>query len=143
MDFLQTLAISAAGVNAEKARMEAAAANIANMNSSSPPGAPGYRPLTAVIHAVPAPFAALAGGASPPVMMARADIVPQAGAGVRTTYEPGHPYADAQGMVAHPAIDHTQEMMTVVTAVRAYEANLAVIQVTKTLAAKALDIGGR
>jgi flagellar basal-body rod protein FlgC len=58
-------------------------------------------------------------------------------------YEPGHPDADANGMVAYPSIDHTAEMMTVVTAMRAYQANLAVLQVSKTLTSKALEIGGQ
>jgi flagellar basal-body rod protein FlgC len=57
-------------------------------------------------------------------------------------YEPGHPHADENGMVSYPAIDSTQEMMTVMAALRAYEANLSALQVTRMLAAKALEIGG-
>ena len=44
-------------------------------------------------------------------------------------------------MVAYPPVDHTAEMMTIVSATRGYEANLAALQVARTLAARALEIG--
>jgi flagellar basal-body rod protein FlgC len=145
VDFFKAIEISAAGLGAEKARVEAAAANLANMNSSSAPGVVGYRPVTAVIHSIPVHFSQVFDGVAhlQSLPIARAEIVAQPGAGVRTAYDPGHPHTDASGMVAYPAIDHTQEMMTVVTALRSYEANLAALQVTKTLAARALDIGAQ
>ncbi len=73
----------------------------------------------------------------------RIELVPQAGLAPRPAFEPGHPHADAQGMVSYPAVDHTQEMITVMTALRSYEANLAALRTTRVLAAKALEIGGQ
>jgi flagellar basal-body rod protein FlgC len=73
----------------------------------------------------------------------QAELVPQRSAAARKVYEPGHPDADATGMVSYPAVDHMHEMMTVMTAIRAYEANLAALQATKTMATKALEIGGQ
>ncbi len=143
MDFFKAIQISAAGLGAEKTRVEVAAANLAHMNSSSPPGTPGYRPVTAVIRSVPAAFSDVLAADDQPLMLASAQIVAQPGSGVRTAYDPGHPHADAKGMVTYPAIDHTQEMMTIVTALRSYEANMTALQVTKTLASKALDIGAQ
>jgi len=141
VDYVTAIDISAAGMAAQKARLEAAALNLANMNASAPPGAPGYRPVQAVIRAA-TPFAALLHGRTA-LPLARAELVPQSAATPRLAYEPGHPDADANGMVAYPAIDHTAEMMAVITATRAYEANLAALQATRTLAAKALEIGGQ
>ena len=143
MDLFKAIEISAAGLSAERTRIEVAAANLANMNSSSPAGVQGYRPMTAVIHANATAFADLVHGKRPSMPVVRAEVVAQSGPSVRTAYEPGHPDADANGLVSYPAIDHTGEMMTVVTALRSYEANLAALQVTKTLAAKALDIGAQ
>jgi flagellar basal-body rod protein FlgC len=141
MDHYRAAEISAAGMAAQKARIEAATLNLANMQTSAAPGTVGYRPLKAVIHLTSTPFArALHGGANY-LMAPRAELVGQTGVITRTAYEPGHPHADALGMVSYPAVDHTQEMMNVMTALRAYEANLAVLQVTRTLAAKALEIG--
>ena len=59
MDPVNAIDISAAGMTAQRMRLEAAALNLANMNASSAPGVAGYRPVRAVIHAVPAPFPSL------------------------------------------------------------------------------------
>ena len=142
MDYFKAMEISAAGMTAQKARIEAATVNLANMNTSAAPGAVGFRPVKAVIHAEPATFSAqMRPGDSVP-MLAKAEFAVQASA-PRLAYEPGHPHADASGMVAYPAVDHTQEMLTVMTAMRNYEANLAVLHISRTLATKALDIGGQ
>ena len=142
MDYFKAVEISAAGMAAQKARVEAATLNLANMHSSAAPGSPGYQPVTAVIKALPTSFARVFDDATPAAVIAQASIVPQTGAGVRLAYEPGHPHADAAGMVAYPAVDPTQEMLTVMTALRGYEANLAALQATKALAESALQIGG-
>ena len=141
MDYFRAAAISAAGMAAEKARVEAATLNLANAHTSAAPGTPGFQPVTAVIRAAAAPFSRAFQGSLLPATLAKATVVPQPGAATRMAFEPGHPDADANGMVAYPAVDSTQEMMTVMTALRAYEANLAALQATKTLAAKALEIG--
>lgn len=135
--------ISAAGMAAQKARVEAAALNLANMHTSTAPGTEGYRPVKALIRSVPTPFARVLDGGVDRLTAPKAELVTQTGATVRTAYEPGHPHADAADMVSYPAVDHTQEMMIVMTALRAYEANLAALQVTRTLAAKALEIGSQ
>lgn len=143
MDHFKAIEISAAGMAAQKARIEAATLNLANMYTSAAPGAQGYQPVTAVIHAVGNSFARVFDADSNPMMTVKAEVVAQSGTAFRTAYEPGHPHADAQGMVSYPAVDPTQEMMTVMTALRSYEANLAVLQASKTLAARALEIGGQ
>lgn len=143
MDYFNAVAISAAGMAAQKTRVEAATLNLANMHTSAPAGASGYRPVTAVIRSEAPPFSRALEIGVAPMTIAKASVVPQTGVVTRMAYEPGHPNADAQGMVAYPAVDPTQEMMTVMTALRAYEANLAALQVTKTLAARALDIGSQ
>lgn len=139
MDYYQAVQISAAGMAAQKTRIEAATLNLANMHTSAAPGTAGYRPVKALIHLQSTPFARAFGGLLTP----QAELVTQAGLAARTAYEPGHPHADAAGMVSYPAVDHTQEMMTVLTALRAYEANLAALQATRMLAAKALEIGSQ
>lgn len=136
MDYFTVTEVSAAGMAAQKARLEAAALNLANMNTSAAPGAQGYHPVRAVIRPVKTPFAQS-------LVLAKASLVAQDGAITRSAYEPGHPHADASGMVQYPAVDHTSEMMTVMTALRLYEANLAVLQATRTFAARALEIGSR
>jgi flagellar basal body rod protein FlgC len=61
MDYFRAAAISASGMLAQKTRIEAAALNLANMNTTHAAGEPGFRPVTAVIHAQQAFAQALAG----------------------------------------------------------------------------------
>jgi flagellar basal-body rod protein FlgC len=56
-------------------------------------------------------------------------------------YNPGHPHADAQGMVKLPNVQIAVEMVDLLSASRAYEANLSVARNARSLATKALTIG--
>jgi flagellar basal-body rod protein FlgC len=58
----------------------------------------------------------------------------------RMIYDPSHPDADEDGFVAMPNIDPLIEMVEMMTASRAYEANLSALQTTKSMTTKALDI---
>src|SRR3954453_14428063 len=140
MAYSKAVAISAAGMAAEKARIEAATLNLANMNTSAAPGAQVYRPVTAIIRSVPTRFTQMMNTHTQPMMIAKAELIPQTGVLTRAAYGPGHPEADANRIGTYPAVDPTQEMMTVMTALRAYEANLAALEATRSLGAKALEI---
>jgi flagellar basal-body rod protein FlgC len=139
MSYQAAFEISASGMAVEKLRLDLTAANLANMNQAAPSAGAVYQPLRLVSQARPLEFArqmALAGGGAEVKA-----VLPQAVA-ARMAYEPGHPYADAKGMVAYPGIDHTAEMLNVNLALRSYEANLAAFTAARTMAARTLDIGG-
>ena len=59
----------------------------------------------------------------------------------RLVYEPGHPDADASGYVKMPNFSIITEMVDMMTASRAYEANVASVNVAKSMMLKALEIG--
>ena len=59
----------------------------------------------------------------------------------RTRYEPSHPDADANGFVALPNVDAPQEMVDMLGAARAYQANLAAIGLIRDMVSKALELG--
>jgi len=61
----------------------------------------------------------------------------------RLVYEPGHPDANAEGMVAMPNINIHEQMVDLIAASRAFEANLAVLKNARNLAAETLAIGKR
>lgn len=143
MDYSAAFRISASGMAVEKMRLDITAANIANMHSAGKSATDVYRPLQVVTQAVPLTFArdfgqlyAASGGARV------ASVEPQAVA-PRMVYEPGHPYADSKGFVAYPGVDHMSEMLNLNTALRAYEANVAAMSAARTMAARALEIGGK
>jgi flagellar basal-body rod protein FlgC len=143
MDYNAAFQISASGMSLEKLRLDLTAANIANMNTAAPNGTQAYRPLRAIAQTVPLSFSQqfgqLAGVQSGGVQLL--SIEPQDSA-PRMVYEPGHPYADAKGMVAYPGVNHPAEMVNLSAALRAYEANVVAMNAAKTMAARTLDIGG-
>jgi len=61
----------------------------------------------------------------------------------REVYEPSHPDADENGIVRFPNVDVAEQMVDMVSARRAYEANVAAIDAVKCMALKALDISRR
>lgn len=59
----------------------------------------------------------------------------------RLVYDPNHPDADADGNVAYPNVNLVTEMTDMLSASRAYEANITVINVSKNMAQRAIDLG--
>jgi flagellar basal-body rod protein FlgC len=56
-------------------------------------------------------------------------------------YDPTHPHALADGYVAYPNVDVMKEMVELITASRAYEANVTTLNSTKNMFMKTLEIG--
>ena len=139
MDYSQTFAISAAGMDVERLRVDVSALNLANANAAMVPGGVNYQPLrVATTPSHVGSFGALVGGelAGPQAVVEPATQPP------RQVLEPGNPAADANGFVRYPGVDTTVEMMTMMSATRAYEANVAALNAARSMALKALDIGG-
>ena len=144
MDYFAAFAISASGMTVEKTRLDVTALNLANA-SSTRAGGKLYVPLTVV--SAPkqgARFEQLVSSyaASLPALGAEVVAVRPTGAAPRLVHEPGHPDADGRGFVAYPAINTVHEMMTIITATRAYEANLSALNAARSMAQRALEIGG-
>jgi flagellar basal-body rod protein FlgC len=57
-------------------------------------------------------------------------------------YEPGHPDANADGYVEYPNVNAVEEMVNMITASRAYEANISSVEAIKKMARSAIDLGG-
>jgi flagellar basal-body rod protein FlgC len=149
MDDAKLFAISAAGMAAERARIDVAALNLANANTVQTPDGLAFRPMRAVARSsVPSPMSfvdrveqgmedlGLMGIGLPEVS------VEPSGAAPRLVHDPGHPFADAKGDVAYPGVDPATEMVTLMSALRAYEANVAAMNVTRSLVLKTLELGG-
>ncbi len=144
MDYATAFQISAAGMRFEKARVDVTALNLANMNAARAADGSLYQPLRAVA----SPRALPSFGTRYEAAQAVQLTVPQdvqfeaVQAAPRLVHEPGHPLADERGFVAYPGINHVGEMVNLVSALRAYEANVVAMNAAKTMALKALDIGG-
>jgi flagellar basal-body rod protein FlgC len=143
MDYNSAFHISASGMAVEKARLDVTAANIANMHSAANSADAVYRPLQVLARPVPLTFSQQFGQLVTASGGVRVAAVEAQMVAARLVYEPGHPYADAKGFVAYPGVNHTAEMINLNTALRAYEANLAALGAAKTMASRALEIGGK
>lgn len=138
MNFFGMMDITSSGLAAQRLRMETVASNLANANSTRSAGGGPYRRRDVVFQAVqPTSFRDALDSSLREVGVVGVveDKNPP-----RLRYEPGHPDADAQGFVGYPNVDPVTEMVNLMGAARSYEANLSVMEATKSLMLRALEI---
>ncbi len=133
MDFSKSMAVAASGMRAQTDRMKTIAENIANANSTSPiKGADPYRRKIATIKPdFDRELDATLVSAGKPIPD-RSDF--------RSRYDPGNPNADKQGYVKLPNVDSLVEIMDMREAQRSYEADLSVMESTKQMLVKTVDL---
>ncbi|NPV78772.1 MAG: flagellar basal body rod protein FlgC [Firmicutes bacterium] len=148
MGIFSTMAISASGMTAERLRMDVISNNIANANSTRTPKGGPYRRQQVLFSAVlgdtvkgymaksdgPAGHNPIGGGVR--VVGIVEDPSPP-----RLVYDPDHPDADQNGYVHMPNVNILAEMVDMLSATRAYEANVTALSAGKAMIAKALEIG--
>ncbi len=140
MKLFNTLSISASGLTAERFRLDVIANNIANISTTrSPDGGPYQK--RAVVFKEKLNRELSRRGISSSINGVEVGAVVRDQAPPRLVYNPSHPDADEQGFVAMPNVDLAVEMADMITATRAYEANLTVLNSTKNMALKTLEIG--
>ena len=134
VSFISAIQASGSGLTAERLRMEVISNNIANVNTTrTETGEPFRRKMV--------------------VFMPRPDLkgvhIPKNGIRedhsltnpLQLRYDPGHPDADENGYVHMPNVNIVSEMVDLISATRAYEANVQAINASKTMAREALSIG--
>ena len=144
MDFGTGFRISSSGMNAQRIRMNTISSNIANISTLNTPEGGPYRRKDAVMEALPEAKTFGEMMTSDPTQSLNrvqvTDIHVDTGAPL-LKYEPDHPNADEQGMVAYPNINLMEEMANMIQATRSYEANVSALNATKDMAMSALNIG--
>lgn len=133
MDFATSMIIAASGMRAQSSRMRTIAENIANANSTSP--VKGGNPYRRQVPTVKSTFdrdlnATLVEAGKPIRDMSQ----------FRQQYDPGNPTADAQGYVKLPNVDSLVEVMDMRDAQRSYEADLTVLEASKTMMVHTIDL---
>lgn len=135
MSVFDTLRIAASGLTAQRLRMDVAASNLANTQTTNSPQGGAYRPES--------------------VFFTTLQMTADGGQGVQATailtpntppkvvYDPGNAAADANGYVSYPDIDIAAQMADLMGASRSYGINSTVIQAAKQSALDAIDIGRR
>lgn len=143
MGMFDAIDVSASGLTAERLRMDVTAENLANAQTTRTPEGGAYRRKTVVLQQAGGGFAGqLAGavGSAPEPAGVEAVGVVADQTPLRRVYDPGHPDADAQGYVTMPNVNPVTEMVDLIDASRAYEANLTAMQTTKTAFAKTIEL---
>lgn len=144
MDLLTSLKISATGAAANKKRMGAISSNIANAQTTRTAEGGPYRKKEVVFGAEPARESfseILEGELDAQAQQVHATEVISTNRPPIMKYEPNHPDANPQGYVAYPNVNVMEEMANMISASRSYEANINVMNTTKSMAMKALEIG--
>ena len=136
MNLIAGIDVTAGALNAQKTRLDIVAQNIANAQTTrTPSGGPYQRQVVSF----ESELVRQVGGASLQSVRV-AGISPDRTPG-QQVYNPQHPDAGADGLVTMPNVNLSFEMVDLITASRAYEANLAVVKNARQMASKALEIG--
>ncbi len=146
MGFLKALDISASALTAQRLRMDVISQNIANIDTTRAQNGLPYRRKLVVFEEKTGnvPFSQYLSAATREKIFGsgvRVARIVEDMSEFRRKYDPGHPDADEEGYVLTPNVDIVSEMVDMISATRAYEANVTAVNTTKSMAVKALEIG--
>lgn len=146
MGFLDSLDIGASALTAQRLRMDIIAQNIANVNTTRTENGTPYKRKTVVFEERNSKesFSSLLSSGNQGNLTGKGVKVSgivEDNSPFKRVYEPGHPDANEEGYVLMPNVDIVTEMVNMISASRAYEANVTSINTAKSMALKALEIG--
>ena len=143
MGIFNSINLSASGLSAERLWMDVISKNIANSNTTRTANGSTYRRQVVVFNSTNnTPFSKFLNDATKrqlkgvEVVGIKEDKSP-----LKNVYDPGHPDANEEGYVLMPNVDTITEMTNMISATRAYEANVTALNSTKNMAMKALELG--
>jgi flagellar basal-body rod protein FlgC len=135
MSISQIFDIASTGMAAQRLRVQLIASNVANSETTRTKEGGPYRRRDAVFQTQDLGFSGALANAGVRVASIQTSQEP-----FLTRYEPGHPDANADGVVNYPNINPVEEMVNLTEASRSYEANIAVVRSAKAMATSALGI---
>ncbi|HML31484.1 flagellar basal body rod protein FlgC [Sporomusa sphaeroides] len=143
MGLFRAIDSAASGMTAERLRMDVISNNIANVNTTRTAEGGPYRRQMVVFEprSEQASFGQLLSRQLESGEGVRVTGIIKDNAPLKLMYDPNHPDANQDGYVEMPNINIVSEMVDMITATRAYEANVAAVNAAKSMALKALDIG--
>ena len=144
MSFFDSFNISGSGLTAQRLRLDVIADNIANVSTTRTESGEPYRRRTVVMESAGNPsFADVYSDALDETSGAgvRVAAIVEDPSDFKLSYDPTNPDAGADGYVRLPNVELVTEMVDLIGAQRAYEANATVMDATKAMAQRALQIG--
>lgn len=133
MDLTTSMAVAASGMRAQSGRMRVIAENIANANSTAE--TPGGDPYRRQVATVKSEFDRTLGAT-----LVESDKPITDMSDFRQQFDPGNPAADTRGYVKLPNVNPLIEIMDMREAQRSYEADLTVMDATKSMLSHTIDL---
>ena len=144
MDFFTSMKISSSGLSVQRKRMEAISSNLANAETTRTAEGGPYRRQDVVVTALPVQDdfnAMLKSELGESLMQTLVTQVIRDQSEPRAVFNPSHPDANEQGVVAMPNVDMVTEMVNMMTTSRSFEANVTAIEASKSMAQRAIELG--
>ncbi|MDQ5988731.1 MAG: Flagellar basal-body rod protein FlgC [Syntrophus sp. SKADARSKE-3] len=145
MDFFTSFKICSSGLAAQRAKMDVVTGNIANVSTTKTPEGGAYKRKIITFASDPIKEdlsrESFRSKIKDALNAVKVKDVSESKEPMKTVYDPAHPDADKNGFVVMPNVNVVMEMTDMITAGRAYEANVAAFDATKSMALKTLDIG--
>lgn len=135
LDKISAGEIAGSGLKAQRARMNVIANNIANAETTRTPEGGAFRRQIVILRGDE-----IKPGANPERLGVRVKRITRDPSPFRQVFDPQHPDAGEDGMVAYPNINMAVEMVNLISAQRAYEANIAVLSSGRQMRQQALEI---
>lgn len=133
MSLFNVFNIAGSAMNAQSQRLNTVASNLANADSATGPDGKAYRAKQVVFATVPV---GEQGGAGVNVAAVVEDTSP-----MKQVYDPKSPLADDKGYVTLPNVNVVEEMVNMISASRSYQSNVEMLNTSKTLLLKTLNLG--
>jgi flagellar basal-body rod protein FlgC len=150
MGLFDAIDVSGSGLSAERLRMDVTSENLANAQTTKGADGQPYRRKVVVLQeaggqgsfgtALSAAMGSATGNASSPARGVQVSGIVPDSAPLKRIYDPGHPDADKNGYVTLPNVNTVTEMTDLISASRAYEADVTAMQTAKQMFTKTLDI---
>ena len=136
MSLFEIFDTAASGMSAQSLRLNLVASNMSNVDSVSSSVAQTYRARHPV-------FRAVLDGMNPdePAVSVRVAGIVESQAPLRREFAPDHPLADQDGYIFRPNVDLVEEMANMISASRAYQSNVEVINAAKQMLTATLRLG--
>ncbi|MDP4028642.1 MAG: flagellar basal body rod protein FlgC [Gallionella sp.] len=132
MSLFNIFNVAGSGMAAQSQRLNVVASNLANVDSATSANGQPYRAKQVIFSATP-----VEGGAQG----VKVSAVVEDNSPMRMIYDPKHPMADDKGYVTMPNVDVVDEMVNMISASRAYQNNVEVMNASKTMLLKTMTIG--
>ena len=140
MGMFDVLKISASGLRAQRVRMETIATNLANIHTTRTEEGGPFRKLDVLLGSSDVSGERFKGVLTRKMEGVDVEEIVESEKPFGKTHDPGHPDADQEGYVSYPNVNVLEEMTDMVSATRSYEANVNVINTTKHMFLKSLEI---